>query len=147
RERLVCREPLLLARAAAQRDRHTVGDRPDQAVGKLRPLDLFLHQLAQRRALEHVLLEPGGSRRVARPVDALESRAEELVLLGIRKELYLVDGPCAGIVPMQIEAHLGHVISALCGSRTASNGGCTSARSSRYCRRTMPFPRPSSPSS
>jgi hypothetical protein len=83
---------LLFAGAAAQRLLDPVGDRAYQQLRQLGFLDLFFHDLAQRRALEHVALERGRPGRVARAVDALQRGHQQLVLIGIGEQLDFVDG-------------------------------------------------------
>ena len=65
---------------------------PHEDVGQLGLLDLGLHDLAQRRAVEGVGLERGGPGRVARAVDALQRGDQQLVLIGIGEQLDFVDG-------------------------------------------------------
>ena len=93
RERLERRELLLLARPALQRLLDPVGDGPHEAVGQLGPLDLVLHDLAQRRARRTRCAWSAAARAALLARFTRSSVADEqLVLLGVGEELDFVDG-------------------------------------------------------
>ena len=94
----IVRRPFAVGNASVDGRLHAFDDRRVEAARQLRLLDLDAHDVAQLRTAPAGSGERGRSCRVADPVDPFEGRDEQLVLLGVREDLDLVDGHAAGMV-------------------------------------------------